>query len=96
MALTRYKDIPTNLNFLDADDQIVRSILIDNPINYKKIKRLYGVMGLQAIYPIPKLSRTNINFGEKCPYLLHDLVTDRPNYIWAVDISYISMREGHF
>ena len=50
-------------------------------------------MGLRAIYQKP---RTSVPHPEhrKCPYLLRDLIIDRPNHIWCADITYIPIKRG--
>lgn len=62
-------------------------------INRKRIQRLLRLMGLEAVYPKP---RTSIPHPENkiFPYLLRDLSIDRPNQVWAADITYIPMRRG--
>ena len=62
-------------------------------INRKRVQRLMRLMGLEAIYPKP---RTSIPHPENkiYPYLLRDLTIDRPNQVWAADITYIPMRRG--
>jgi len=62
-------------------------------INPKRIERLMGIMGLQAIYPKPKLSKKG-SVSSKYPYLLRGLVIDRPNQVWSTDITYIRLRQG--
>lgn len=62
-------------------------------INRKRIVRLMKTMGLEAIYPKPKLSKTQ-NGHVKMPYLLHGLRIDRPNQVWSSDITYIRMKNG--
>jgi putative transposase len=50
-------------------------------------------MGIQAIYPKPNLSKPAP--GHKIyPYLLRGLVVDRPNQVWATDITYIKLSVG--
>lgn len=51
------------------------------------------VMGLQAIYPKPKLSRRNEEH-KVYPYLLGDVQVDRPDFAWASDLTYIPLRRG--
>ena len=56
-------------------------------VNRKRVQRLMRTMGIQAVYPRP---RTSIpGDGHKVyPYLLKGLKIDRPNQVWATDISY--------
>ncbi len=49
-------------------------------------------MGLQAVRPKQNLSRRG---GRKIyPYLLRGLKVERPNQVWATDITYIRMQKG--
>ena len=62
-------------------------------IGRKRVGRLMKKMGIEALYRKPNLSRRH----EAHPiyrYLLRDLKIDRPNYVWATDITYIPMRRG--
>jgi putative transposase len=63
------------------------------PISRARVRRLMRKLGIQAIYRKP---RTTIPAqGHKVyPYLLRDLVTDRPNQVWAADVTYIPMARG--
>ena len=50
-------------------------------------------MGLEAIYPKPRLS-TPAPGHRIYPYQLRGLRIDRPNMVWATDITYIRLRQG--
>ena len=64
-----------------------------HPVNRKRIQRLMRQMGLEAIYPKPHTSRRHP--GHKIyPYLLRDLCIQRPNQVWATDITYIPLNRG--
>jgi putative transposase len=55
-------------------------------VNRKRIQRLMRLMGIEAIYPKPHTSRPHPQH-RIYPYLLRDLTIDRPNQVWAADIS---------
>lgn len=62
-------------------------------VNRKHVQRLMRIMGLEAIYQQPQLSK-------KCPehrvfpYLLRDVAITRCNQVWSTDITYVPMRNG--
>jgi putative transposase len=62
-------------------------------INRKRTQRLMRVMGLEAIYRKPNLSRANAAH-RVYPYLLRGLVVLRSNQVWASDIAYIPVQGG--
>ena len=62
-------------------------------INRKRVQRLMRRMGIAALGPKPKTTKPAP--GHKIfPYLLRDLVIDRPNQVWAADITYIPIGRG--
>ena len=58
-----------------------------------RVRRLLQKMGLMAIYPKPRKSQPN-HEHRVYPYLLSGLAIDRPDQVWAADITYIRMRQG--
>jgi putative transposase len=62
-------------------------------VNHKRVQRLMRLMGIEAIYPKPRLSRRDEQH-KVFPYLLRDLKIERPNQVWASDITYIRLRRG--
>jgi putative transposase len=62
-------------------------------VNRKKMRRLMQRMGLEAIYPKPKLSTGNKQHL-KYPYLLRNILIDRPEQVWSEDITYIRLNKG--
>ena len=62
-------------------------------VGRKRVRRLMAKMGLAPIYQRP---RTTVPHPEHrvYPYLLRDLVIDRPNQVWCADLTYIPMRRG--
>ena len=62
-------------------------------VNRKRVSRLMAVMGIEAVYPKPKLSQPGE--GHRIyPYLLSGLGVDRINQVWSTDITYIRMAQG--
>jgi putative transposase len=62
-------------------------------VNRKRVQRLMRLMGLEAIYPKPRLSDPNKEH-RKFPYLLRGLSVNRVNQVWATDITYVPMSGG--
>ena len=62
-------------------------------VNQKRVRRLMRIMGLEAIYPKPNLSKASPEH-KKYPYLLKNMVIDHPDQVWSTDITYIRMRQG--
>ena len=50
-------------------------------------------MGIEALYRNPRTSRRDPNHSV-FPYLLRNIAIERPNQVWAMDITYIPMRRG--
>jgi putative transposase len=62
-------------------------------VNRKRVQRLLRLMGLEAIYPKPRLSVAGR--GHKIyPYLLREVAIERPNQVWSADITYVPLRSG--
>jgi putative transposase len=62
-------------------------------VNRKRVARLMALMGIEAVYPRPKLSRPGE--GHKIyPYLLSGVAVERVNQVWSTDITYIRMAQG--
>lgn len=62
-------------------------------VGRRHVATLMKKMGLEAVYRRPNTSKPAP--GHKIyPYLLRHLNIDRPNQVWAMDISYIPMARG--
>ena len=57
------------------------------------VRTLMRRMGITAIYRRPRTSARH-PAHPVFPYLLRDRVIDRPNHVWATDITYIPMARG--
>jgi putative transposase len=62
-------------------------------VNRKRVQRLMGLMGIEALHPKSKTTQPNKQH-RVYPYLLKGLEINRPNQVWATDITYIPMRKG--
>jgi len=62
-------------------------------VNRKRVRRLMGRMGLEAIYPKPRLSVPGR--GHRIfPYLLRGVKVERRDQVWSADITYIPLPGG--
>jgi putative transposase len=62
-------------------------------VDRKRVKRLMQLMGLETIYPKPRLSQP----GEpsvRYPYLLREMTINRRDQVWSCDITYIRLIRG--
>lgn len=64
-------------------------------VNHKRIERLMRQMGIAALIPRRALSAPSKEH-RKWPYLLRDLSVERPDQVWASDITYIGVERGYF
>lgn len=62
-------------------------------VNRKRVRRLMQAMGLEAIYQKPNTSRKHPQ-NPVYRYLLRRLKVDRPNQVWAADITYVPIQGG--
>ena len=70
-----------------------RRMAVTLEVNRKRAQRLMGILGIEALYPKPNLSRPAPGH-QIYPYLLRGLSIERPNHVWSTDITYIPMRGG--
>lgn len=67
--------------------------MLGHRVNRKRIQRLMRLMGVQTLYRQPRTSIPDA--GHKIyPYLLRGMQIDRPNQVWATDITYVPMAKG--
>ena len=62
-------------------------------MNRKRVQRLMRLMGLESVAPKPNTSKPNEEHPVY-PYLLRGVKIDRPNQVWAADITYIPLAHG--
>lgn len=62
-------------------------------VNRKRVQRLMQQMGLAGVAPGPQTSRPRPEHTVY-PYLLRNLVIDRPNQVWCTDVTYLPMPRG--
>ncbi|NOR89216.1 MAG: IS3 family transposase [Anaerolineales bacterium] len=62
-------------------------------ISRPTVQRYMREMGITVIYPAPRLSQPHPEH-KIYPYLLRNLVIERPNQVWGLDITFIRLRGG--
>lgn len=96
-------DTRENLHLLRQFDELYlkhpfygsRRMAVQLEVNRKRMQRLMRILGVQALYPKPNLSRPAPGH-EIYPYLLRGLAIDHADHVWSADITYIPMRGGFF
>ena len=94
LAIMRRMD-ELHLDYPFAGSRMLRDLLRGEgvAIGRAHVITLMKRMGIEAIYRRPNTSKPAP--GHKIhPYLLRGLVVDRPDQVWAMDISYIPMKRG--
>src|SRR6516164_1093883 len=94
LALMRRLD-ELHLEFPFAGARMLRGLLAaeGSKIGRRHVITLMRRMGIEAIYRRPNTSKPAP--GHRIyPYLLRGLTIDRPNQVWATDITYIPMARG--
>lgn len=94
LALMRRID-ELHLEYPFAGSRMLRDLLRNEgqPVGRKRVRRLMQRMGIEALYRKPNTSRRHAAHPIY-PYLLRNLCIERPNHVWATDITYIPMRRG--
>jgi putative transposase len=63
-------------------------------VGHNRVRRLLRWMGLEALYPKPRLSVPGGPEHRVPPYLLRGVRIERPNQVWSADITYIRLAHG--
>ncbi len=79
--------------FYGLERMLVFFIVAGYKINRKKLRRLMKLVGWQTLYCAPRTTRID-PAAYKYPYLLKGLSIERKNQAWAIDITYLPMKNG--
>jgi putative transposase len=92
-AMRRIDALFTERPFFGAR-RIAKTLSEDGfPLDRKRVRRLMRKMGIEALGPKPRTTKPAP--GHKIyPYLLRGEKIDRPNHVWAADITYIPIGKG--
>jgi putative transposase len=94
LALTRRLDeLFTAWPFLGSRRMTALLRAEGHALNRKRVQRLMRKMGIAALGPKPKTTKPAP--GHKIfPYLLRGVAIERPNQVWAADITYVPIGRG--
>jgi putative transposase len=94
LAVMRRMD-ELHLDYPFAGSRMLRDLLRGEGIEIgrERVITLMRRMGIEAIYRRPNTSKRGAGH-QVYPYLLRGITVDRPNQVWAMDITYIPMARG--
>ena len=84
-----------HLEFPFAGSRMLRGLLAAEgcTLGRRHVKTLMQRMGIEVLYRRPRTTKPEP--GHKVyPYLLRGLTIERPNQVWAMDITYVPMARG--
>lgn len=79
--------------FFGVERLLVMLMVMGYNINRKRLRRLMKLQGWQTLYCMPRTTRID-PAAYKYPYLLKGLSIERKNQVWAIDITYLPMKNG--
>jgi putative transposase len=93
LLMHRIDQLFTDYPFYGVEKMTAHLCREGHHVNVKRVRRLMRKMGLEAVYPKPKLSQRHPEH-RIYPYLLRDLAITKPNQVWCTDITYIRLASG--
>ncbi|MBD0293588.1 MAG: IS3 family transposase [Flavisolibacter sp.] len=79
--------------FYGVERLLVLLVALGYKINRKRLRRLMKLQGWQTLYPPPRTTKTDPK-AYKYPYLLKEISIERKNQVWAIDSTYVPMKDG--
>ena len=91
--LRRIDELFTRWPFLGSRRMTAMLRAEGQAINRKRVQRLMRRMGIAALGPKPRTTKPAPGHTI-FPYLLRDMTVERPNQVWAADITYLPVGRG--
>jgi putative transposase len=91
--LRRIDELFTRWPFLGSRRMTAMLRAEGQAINRKRVQRLMRWMGIVALGPKPRTTKPALGHA-MFPYLLRDVTVERPNQVWAADITFIPIGRG--
>src|SRR5438105_2066519 len=91
--MRRIDELYTAWPFLDSRRMTALLRAEGHRVNRKRVQRLMRQMGIAALGPKPRTTKPAPGHTI-FPYLLRDMTVERPNQVWAADITYIPVGRG--
>ena len=84
-----------HLDYPFAGSRMMKRLLVSEGyvVGRRHVTTLMRRMGIEALYRKPRTTRKAMAHAIH-PYLLRGLTIDRPDHVWAMDITYIPMQRG--